>query len=120
MPIDQQTFNQDITVKQGADYAIIFTYKDINGEVVDVTGWSAKMQVKSGYRSVAICTLTDMDTITLGTTSGNVSVLIPGSETAKFPGPPVALLYDIFLTDTQGGKIKLVKGSVFVELAVTI
>lgn len=110
----------DIEIQQGADFDITFLYKDEDGVIIDVSGYSARMMIKSGYRSLAVVSLTQSSGITLGGASGTVAIHIPASKTVTLPGPPQTMVYDIFLTDPSGNIVKLVGGRVNLQLAVTI
>ncbi len=110
----------DIEIEQGADFDLIYLYKDSNGSIIDITGYSAKMMIKSGYRSLPLVSLTQASGLTLGGALGTIGIHIPAIKTAQLPGPPQALIYDIFLTDPAGGVHKLVAGVVNLKLAVTI
>jgi FlaG/FlaF family flagellin (archaellin) len=109
----------DITIENGADFVQIFKYLQLNNAPVDLTDFTAKMQIRSGFNSVALASLTQVSGITLGGIEGTVQVVIPAAATSTFPGPPANLIYDLFLTSPGGAVTKLVSGKVFVELAVT-
>lgn len=61
--------------RQGATFRRIFTYK-INDTAVNLTGWTARMQVRTKVSATAV-TLDVTPFITLGGSAGTVDVHIP-------------------------------------------
>lgn len=110
----------DLRIQQGVDYAVTFQYQNPDGSIFPFSNFTAKMQIKEGYRSVPYLTLTDTAGITMTPSIGEITVNITGAQTALLPGAPSALVYDLQITSNDNGvKYKVIGGKVFVELAVT-
>ena len=107
------TYN--ITAYQGATYDANITWA-IGGTAVNLTGYSAAMQVRENPDSTAIISLTSDSGITLGGTAGtigiNVSATTMGSATPRF------YVYDLEL-DSGGSVTRLLQGNFQIVAEVT-
>lgn len=107
----------DITFEQGATFELHVDYQQSNGDPVDLTGWSARMQVREGYESESpLLSLTDGDGITLGGTAGTIDVLVDDETTAGLPtGVPAAhCVWDLELENPSGRVTRLAGGEALV------
>lgn len=109
----------DITIDQGATFSFAFTWKDANGDRVDLTGYSAKMQIREYYSSsTPVLELSTTDgSITLGGTSGVVTVTASDEATRD-----IAIdsgVYDIELYSPLGTTKRLIQGKVTISPEVT-
>ncbi|NDD53289.1 hypothetical protein EBZ39_05355 [bacterium] len=72
----------DITIEQGATFQMSLTWKDSTGTPVNLTGYSARMQVRENYEAdntlVSLVSPTD---ITLGGALGTIAITIAASTT---------------------------------------
>jgi len=86
-----------------------FSYFDEDGIAVDMSGWTARMQIRKSIGSTTIqLSISESDYITLGV--GTIDILVPGASMGIDGG-----VYDLELTDTLGLISTLVRG----EFAVT-
>ena len=107
----------NIICPQGATYDVQFTYK-INKFPVDVTGYSARMQVRQTHTSSdTLVSLTNGSGITLGGTAGTIDILISAATTAGFT--PNAYVYDLELVSANGTVTRMVEGLFTVTPEVT-
>jgi len=68
--------NYNITAYQGATFQLNFTWS-LDGNPVDLSGYTAQMKVKQSYRSAdAILALSTDSEIALGGAAGSVSVTV--------------------------------------------
>jgi hypothetical protein len=108
----------DITIEQGATFQMSLTWKDSTGSPVNLTGYSARMQVRSSYESedtLVSLTSTGGD-IVLGGALGTIAVTIAATVT----GPLVCeeAVYDLELIN--GTQItRLIQGKATVSREVT-
>lgn len=109
------TFN--LSIDQGADYEVTFTYADSSQSPIDVTGYSALMQLRVSPGDDVILSLTDLAGITVGTTDGTFSVFIPAVQTTALTQD---CRYDLLITDTTGHRTRLVEGAASVDLAISV
>ena len=107
----------NIICPQGTTYDVQFTYK-INKFPVDVTGYSARMQVRETHiSSNTLVSLTNGSGITLGGTAGTIDILISAATTAGFT--PNAYVYDLELVSANGTVTRMLEGSFTVTPEVT-
>lgn len=110
----------DLEIDQGSHFSITFTREDSMGAPYDLTGWTAKMQIRASRwddEDTPLVTLTDTDGITLGSTAGTVTVDISAARTADLISGEC--VYDILLTDTGGKIFRLIEGKAVVNPRVT-
>lgn len=109
----------NITVEQGATFTLSAVYKDSAGAVVDLTGYTARMQIRK--RKSTTTTLSDSTTangeIAITALSGLVVVTIPAATTADFEGKTA--FYDLELEDAAGTVTRLLEGVVTISKEVT-
>lgn len=111
------TYN--ITVEQGATFTLDLVYKDNVGTPIDLTGYTARMQIRRSYSATSpLATFTtENGRIVLGTTDGTVSVTGEAALTASI-GVRNAV-YDLELISPTGVVTRLIRGSVSVSPEVT-
>lgn len=113
--------NLDLTIEPGATFRSTFTWKDkATGEVIDLTGYSARMQVRKNAASDPVLELTtDVDGgIILSDEDGWViTLLVPASDTAELPKG--AYRYDLLMEDGDGFVTRLLEGAVTIKDRIT-
>jgi hypothetical protein len=112
--------NYNITIEQGADFSLPLTWKDGTGAVVNVTGYSARMQIRESYDSDDyIISLTSGvgGGITLGGAAGTINIEISSSVTANMG--LMRAVYDLELVSLSGIVTRLVQGDVTISREVT-
>jgi hypothetical protein len=109
----------DILIEQGATFQKTFTWKDSNEDAVDLTGYTARMQIRRKKSSTTAehSATTENGGITLGDELGTVAVEIPAADTADFDFTKG--VYDIELIASDGVVTRLVEGGVEVSKEVT-
>ena len=74
----------DIVIEQGATFTLNATWKDSAGAPVNLTGYSARMQVRPSYESEEIlASLVSPTNIVLGGALGTIVATIPATDTQK-------------------------------------
>lgn len=78
------TGEYDITITQGITYTKSFTYRDSNGDPIDLTPYTAQMQIRCSIGSTTLVQelTTENGGITLGGALGTVALLISATDTA--------------------------------------
>lgn len=105
---------QPIKWEQGEDWTFTVAWKDASGNLVNLTGYSARMQVRKRFEDGVLIELTDTNArILMGGASGFVQLKLTASETAvvlssDWANPHV---YDLELTAPGGKVTKLMKGT---------
>lgn len=97
----------DLQVDQGATFSRVFTYKNPDGTLIDLTGYSARMQIRTGYDAptFALELTTANGGIVLGGTLGTVTINLSATQTGAIVTtslvgmPPYQnFVYDLELT----------------------
>lgn len=109
----------DITINQGATFELTITWKDSAGTAINLTGYTARMQVRETYSSSStIISLTNGAGITLGGAAGTVAILISATTTAALTAP-FSGVYDLELVSAGGVVTRLLQGAATVSPEVT-
>lgn len=110
--------NYNIVCDQGSTFTRVLTWKNSNGTAVDLTNYTARMQVRTNYASsTSLLTLTtENGGITLGGVAGTITLGASAASTA-------ALAADTFVYDlemiTGSNVTRLVEGTFEVTPEVT-
>lgn len=109
----------NIIVEQGATFQLNITWKDEAGVVIDITGYTARMQVRAtkAATTVLLAATTENGYITLGGVAGTVAISVPASVTAALSF--VRAVYDLELISSTGIVTRLVQGGVCLSKEVT-
>lgn len=109
----------DILIEQGTTFQLNLVYKDSNDAPIDVSGYTARMQVRRTYDApTALLDLTSENgAITLGGVSGTVNVSASPNLTRELP--PKGGVYDLELVNPAGVVTRLIRGAVSVSPEVT-
>jgi len=106
----------NFTCPQGSTFSRTLTYK-INDNPVNLTGYSAKMQVRPfHYSDDLLIDLSSSSGITLGASAGTIAVLVSASATQEIPAGDY--VYDLEIT-TESNVYRLVEGKFVVTPEVT-
>ena len=113
--INPATYN--IKAYQGATYSLNMTWA-IGGTAVNLTGYSARMQVRESYDSgTAVVSITSGTGITLGGTAGSIILELTPTTTAGVPSGQY--VYDLELQTSGGYVTRLLEGNFTVDPEVT-
>jgi hypothetical protein len=106
----------DLLCPQGASFDKIFTYS-IGGTVVDLTGYTAAMQVREYADALTtLVSLTNGSGITLGGTAGTIGVVISAAVTSGVAAGSYAYDLELYSGSTV---IRLLQGAFNVTAGVT-
>jgi hypothetical protein len=111
---------KNFEVDQNATFSFIVEYKDNNGLPIDLTGATAKMQVRDtkGGSKLAFTLTSPAGGITITPLLGKLSIKMTPTQTSKLFYPKSS--YDIMITDSNTNKIKLLEGFITLSRSVTI
>lgn len=111
---------KNFEVDQNATFTFTVEYKDNNGNAIDLTGASAKMQVRDtkGGSKLAVTLTSPAGGITINGPEGLLTVKMTPTQTNKLFYPKSS--YDIMVVDTNGNKIKLLEGFMTLSRSVTV
>lgn len=118
----------DITIEQGATFSKTFTWRADNGSdppsgpIVDLTGCSARMQIRSNITSntviLELTTTNGLITLLSGSVADHIQITIPATTTAGLSGWTTAV-YDLEIVTASGFVTRLLKGTVTLDPEVT-
>lgn len=111
---------KNFEVDQNATFSFVLEYKDNSGNAIDLTGASAKMQVRdtAGGTKLAVTLTSPSGGITIDPTHGKLTVKLTPTQTTKLFYPKSS--YDIMLIDSNANKTKLLEGFMTLSRSVTI
>lgn len=108
----------NFTCEQGATFSRTFTAYDADGDPINLTGFSGRMQVRRTVdASAVIISLTTANgRMSLGGATGVVTLTLTATETAAITESGV---YDLELVSAGGTVTRLLKGSFRLDKEVT-
>ena len=108
----------DIAAEQGTDYSVTFTYRDSSNALVNLTGATARMQVRRFVESQnPFLTILSGSGITLGGAAGTVALAISAASLSAVPSG--AYKYDIEIVTSSSVVVKLISGDFLLSAEVT-
>lgn len=114
MPL--QTF--DFELDQGDSILEEVAYTDDNGDPVNLTGFTARMQVrKTAASSYAYLVLTSASGLSIDTDDGIITIAVSPASTALIPAGNY--VYDLEVVDSSGYTEKLLAGKFILRGEVT-
>jgi hypothetical protein len=111
---------KNFEVDQNTTFSFIVEYKDNDGLPIDLTGATAKMQVRDtkGGSKLAFSLTSPAGGITISPLLGQLTIKMTPTQTNKLFYPKSS--YDIMITDSNTNKIKLLEGFLTLSRSVTI
>ena len=113
------------TVERGSTFQLTVTYKDASSAVVNLTGWTFRMQVRQAPTSDVILTSEGgSPTIAIDETNKATGVLIfsvtPTNTTAISPSTLTTAYYDIEIQKTSTGEVRrILQGKLSISPEIT-
>jgi hypothetical protein len=111
---------KNFQVDQNTTFRFVVEYKDSQDNPIDLTGSSAKMQVRDVTSAARLAaTLTSpLGGITIDPLVGKVTVTMTPTQTNKLFYPKSA--YDLILIDSNSSRLKIIEGFLTLNKTVTI
>jgi hypothetical protein len=111
--------NYDITIEQGATFQLNIVWKAPNGTPIDLTGYTARMQVREKVSSTAtlLSLTTENGGIALGGAAGTIAVTAAATLTDDITTKRG--VYDLELVSSGGVVTRLIEGCVTISPEVT-
>lgn len=109
----------NIIIEQGATFSRVLTWRDAQGALIDLSGYTARMQARAGHtaQSVLVSLTTENGRIALGGAAGTVTLTIAAADTALLPSG--SYVYDLELVSAGGVVTRLLEGCCQVSPEVT-
>jgi len=107
---------QELFLEQGTDFTTSITLDDVNGDPYNLTGYTAKSQMRKSYYSTSP---TAQFTITINTpTTGVLNMSLPSANTANIAAG--RYVYDVAIKDSANTVTRVLEGIVNVLPRVTV
>lgn len=108
----------DLYIEQGAEFTKRFIWKDSTGTPVNLTGYTARMQIRPtvGSDTVLMENTTENGRIALGGSAGTIDVTLGATITAELAKGGV---YDLELVQTADDVVRFAEGQVTLSKEVT-
>lgn len=110
----------DFTIEANADFRRTITWRDNAGALVDLTGYTARLDIEKEDETAVISLTVGNSRITLGAAAGTIALFIDDADTvALVPTNRNELVYDLLLKSGSNVVTRLLKGRVTVDKGVT-
>ena len=109
----------DIYIEQGATLSLPIVWKDSSGTVINITGYTARMQVRQSVNSstVLLSATTENGKLVIDGSLGKVTISLSAADTAAITWHTG--VYDLELVSSGGVVTRLLEGAVVVSREVT-
>lgn len=109
----------DLSIDKGETYKKVFYWKDKSKVAIDMTGYTARMQVRKSTNAATIQLelTTENGRITITGAEGKIELYISDSDTSSLEG--TKSVYDLELIDNSGDIIKFARGIIVMVDEVT-
>lgn len=104
----------DLTIEQGATFSLVVEWQDPAGDPIDLTGYSAAMQIRRTYGAPVLVSIASAGGagIAIDAALGKLTLTIAATTTAALAAPSQGV-YDLEVA--SGGTVyRLLEGKVFV------
>lgn len=109
--------NYNFKIEQGSTFVEVLTWR-VGQTPVDLTGFTAKMQLRNDINSGVLLELTtENGRIALGGTAGTITINLPAADTALLTFEKA--VYDLQLISPDNVVTRLLKGHVTIDPEVT-
>lgn len=115
-----QTYN--ILIDQGSTYTFSVTYKDDTGNTIDLSNYTAQLQVREKYTSTSAninLTSSPLNGIEVGGSDGVIDVVFQPGDTQSLERVRKAYVYDLEITSPLSVVTRLIEGNFIVTPEVT-
>lgn len=109
----------NILIDQGATYTLALTYNNANGTPINLTNYTAAMQVRDTVNSTTtvLSLSSPSNGIVITGASGLINITVTAAQTTALSAN--TFVYDLEITSTTGVVTRLIQGSVTVNAEVT-
>ena len=107
----------NLSIDQGATFTSDITVKDINGNVFDLTGYTAVAKMAKGYSSTRTRT-TMSTTFATDRTTGVLTISLTDAQTAALDAE--RYVYDVEIISSTGTVTRVLEGIITVRPEVSI
>ena len=109
---------ENLTIDQGADWYINFTYQDSNGAAINLTGYTAALQLRSNVSdAIPALSLATGSGITITGATGLIAVHATATQTGAISAG--YYYYDLEITSASNIVTRLIEGRIQLVAQVT-
>lgn len=109
--------NYDFQIEQGATFKRVLELKDSSNVAINLTGYSAKMQIRQQVDSAVITELTNSSGLAITPLLGKIEINISATATLAYTFEFAT--YDLIITSAGGEVTRIIEGSITLDPAVT-
>ena len=108
-----------LVIDQGSNLRETFVYKDSDGNAVNLSGFTARSQIRASYTATntILSATSAAGTLTITPATGTISFNVPAATTAALA--PGNYVWDLEIVDSSGVVTRLVGGTCSVTPEVT-
>lgn len=103
----------NLIIDQGTTYSTSLNLTDDDGNVVDLTGYTANAQIRKTYSSTNSISFS----VTTDAATGTLTISLSANQTANMT--PGRFVYDVFLTNPSNVVSRIVEGIITLTPRVT-
>ena len=109
----------NVLIDQGSTYTLALTYKDSSGAAINLTGYTAAMQIRDTVNSATtqLSLSSPSNGIVITAATGLITITITDTQTRALVAN--TYVYDLEITSGAGVVTRLIQGSVIVNAEVT-
>jgi len=109
----------NVLIDQGSTYTLALTYKDSSGAAINLTGYTAAMQIRDTVNSATtqLSLSSPSSGIVITAATGLITITITATQTRGLVAN--TYVYDLEITSGSGVVTRLIQGSVIVNAEVT-
>lgn len=104
----------NITIDQGTDFSSAIDVTDADGDVVNLTGYTVKGQIRKAYTS---STAVDLTCAVSNAAAGIISIALTAAQSNAMKYG--RYVYDVEMTSSGGAKTRVLEGQVEITPGVT-
>ena len=104
----------NLYIDQGTDYTITVDVTDSNGDILDLTGYTATAQIRKTYTSSS---LSATFTTSITAAAGQVTISLTDTQTSALEAG--RYVYDLNIASSGGVKTRVIEGQAVVTPGVT-
>jgi hypothetical protein len=103
----------NIIIEPGSTFSRTLTWRNADGNLVDLTNYTATLVIADSYGGTALLTLTEGSGITLGGALGTIGIVMTVTQTNTLEAGE--RYWDLVLVDSSAVATRLVKGTALVD-----
>lgn len=104
----------DITIEQGADYALALNLKDSTGAAINITGATVQAHIREKWDGPKVA---EFAAYIVNATQGKIALYLYANQNVGLS--PFAAFYDVLLIRANGIRQRIVQGTVTISHAIT-